>query len=425
MGITIDKKLSILIIPGLFPFPPNDGGKICIYGFVDSLRHQHDIHLFLGVYNESQKKLVEIYKNKLENVTIHCIELFSTELTLEQKIKKYIHRILKRKIISSDIFDDATFTTPVLFHSKAFIFSLSELISKINFDIVQTEYTSMLNIVNIIPKNIKKIYVEIESRHAVLYDYGVAKNVNPIYLKYVCDNAKDIELAYMRKYDAVFTLNDEDNTYLTKQLNGVKVFTSPFPVLDKDISELDTLKKINKIVFVGSEGHEPNYDAVLWLAKSILPGLNLKNNLKLYVTGNWSKNTIQLIHSINENIEFTGFIDNIANFLNGSISVIPIRIGGGGLRTKIIYSMAAGSPVVTTTLAAYGLVKEAKNAYLLADTDKEFIDQINVIISNSDLAQQLIKNGKNIIQQFYRQKVVSDKRNKFYFEILNEAKLSF
>ena len=31
------KALNILIVPGIFPFPPNAGGRICIYGFIEYL----------------------------------------------------------------------------------------------------------------------------------------------------------------------------------------------------------------------------------------------------------------------------------------------------------------------------------------------------------------------------------------------------
>jgi len=425
MEITNDKSLSILIIPGLFPFPPDAGGKICVFAFIDSLRHQHNIHLFLSVYDETQKQLVELYKKKLSNVTIHTIEVIASKKTkLKNQLKKFVSHFFLREFQTYSDIDDVGFTSTVTLHSKAFVIALSELISKVKFDIIQTEYISMLNIVNIIPQNIKKIYVEIESRHAVLYDYGKAKNIDPVYIRYIYENAKNIELTYMKKYDAVFTLNDEDNIYLTKQLPGVKIFTSPFPVLDEDRMGPDGFNNIDKLVFVGGEGHEPNHDAVLWLAKNILPEVNLKHNLKLYVTGYWSPKTIKQVKALNNNIEFTGFINNISDFLRSGISVIPIRIGGGGLRTKIIYSLAAGSPVITTPIAAYGLVKEAHNSYLIANTYKEFADQIDLVISDPQVTQTLIENGRKIIQQFYSQKIVSQKRNRFYFEILEDGDLS-
>ncbi len=56
---------------------------------------------------------------------------------------------------------------------------------------------------------------------------------------------------------------------------------------------------------------------------------------------------------------------------NAAISVVPLRIGGG-TRLKIYEAMAAGVPVVATTVGAEGLAVTSGRDIALADTPEAF-----------------------------------------------------
>jgi len=55
-------------------------------------------------------------------------------------------------------------------------------------------------------------------------------------------------------------------------------------------------------------------------------------------------------------------------------SIVPLRIGGG-TRLKVYESMAAGVPVISTTIGAEGLVYHAPNDIRIADDPQGFADQ--------------------------------------------------
>jgi glycosyltransferase involved in cell wall biosynthesis len=74
-------------------------------------------------------------------------------------------------------------------------------------------------------------------------------------------------------------------------------------------------------------------------------------------------------------IQVTGTVPDVRPYLWGSrISIVPLRIGGG-TRLKIYESMAAGVPVVSTTVGAEGLDVSHPENIRLADTPAGFAAQ--------------------------------------------------
>lgn len=435
--MTTDRpKLNILIIPGIFPFPPIDGGKICIYSFIDSLRHVQNIHLLLPIYDIEQLKAVESMKETWDNVQIHTVKEYTFKLNnivkneTAEKLKKTYKKVINIlpgvssltegnfpfKSVASYLYKKVT---PA--YSLNFIKALIKLLNEIKFDIVQMEHTPTLNLVNVFPQEIKKIFVEIESHHLMVREYGNTTDIDKDYINYISKNIKDVELSYMRKFDAIFTLSEVDRERLQNDLPDLKVYLSPYPVLDADISN-EVLPQVStkNIVFMGNEGHQSNRDAVFWFTREILPLIDSNNFANLYITGVWTEETIKEITALNSKIIFTGFLENLKSLLANSISIVPIRLGGGGMRTKIIYAMASNSAVITTSLGATGIVGKNQKDFLIADTKEEFSGALNNVLTDQTLYEKLILNGKTNIQQNYSQTILTKKRNQFYYEIIKK-----
>jgi glycosyltransferase involved in cell wall biosynthesis len=65
-------------------------------------------------------------------------------------------------------------------------------------------------------------------------------------------------------------------------------------------------------------------------------------------------------------------VDDVRPYLWGSsVSIVPLRIGGG-TRLKIYEAMAAQVPVVSTSVGAEGLDVRSPDHFLLADTPEGF-----------------------------------------------------
>ena len=110
----------------------------------------------------------------------------------------------------------------------------------------------------------------------------------------------------------------------------------------------------NRLTFLGSGVHYPNNDAIKWFVTEIAPILHRKNfHYSLDVIGSWGEKESKIFEEVKE-INKAGYVDALHPFINGSIAIVPIRIGSG-MRIKILDSVMSQVPVITTAKGVEGI----------------------------------------------------------------------
>ncbi len=427
------EKLKILIIPIIIPYPISDGGKICTFSFIDKLQNINDFTLFLHSNNLEDTRNIELLKNKLPNVNIVISqnykheEDFKLNFNFGEFLKSFLRNIYNwffktnlsnTKNSQIDLMENVGRTTPFFPHSKKYIEKLSLLFQNYEFDIIQIEYTENLNLINCLPVNVKKIYIEIESRYSVLNDYINIKAEKSLFDSYVCNNTKMLETAYLSKYDAILALSQIDKERLKKILPSTPIYSSPFSVSDENIQKIDKENfRIEKLIFIGPEAHYPNKDAVLFFLNEVYSLFDF--SIPVHIVGNWSEETKNQLGS--NKIIFEGYAENINEILKNSIMLVPIRLGGGGLRTKILLAMAQGIPIISTSLGADGFDFKQDEHFTLANTPIEFYKKIKFLFEHKSKAFEIAQNAQNLFIDKYSQQQTAEIRNEIYHKILINA----
>jgi glycosyltransferase involved in cell wall biosynthesis len=130
------------------------------------------------------------------------------------------------------------------------------------------------------------------------------------------------------------------------------------------------------LVFVGSMDWMPNTDGVDYFAKSILPLIRQrKPECSIAIVGrDPSPATLSLAEG-DSRFFVTGTVPDVRPYLwHSKATIVPLRIGGG-TRLKVYESMAAGVPVISTTIGAEGLTYHAPANIRIADDPQAFADQ--------------------------------------------------
>ncbi|MBV8808432.1 MAG: glycosyltransferase, partial [Acidobacteriaceae bacterium] len=97
-------------------------------------------------------------------------------------------------------------------------------------------------------------------------------------------------------------------------------------------------------------------------------------------------------------VTVTGTVPDVRPYLWGSaISIVPLRVGGG-TRLKIFEAMAAGTPVVSTTVGAEGLPVRHGDNIRLADTSADFAAECLNLLENEPVRQTTAANGLELIR---------------------------
>jgi len=143
------------------------------------------------------------------------------------------------------------------------------------------------------------------------------------------------------------------------------------------------------ILYCGSMTYQANFDAVCYFLEEIFPRvLAVSPKTKLRVTGALKGVDLDQIPRCDQ-VEFTGYVDDIRPIIaNSTLSIVPLRIGGG-TRLKILESLALGTPVVATGKGAQGLAIQSGDGMLIANSPEQFSQYVIDLIEQPQLRRAM------------------------------------
>jgi hypothetical protein len=440
--------MNILFITPYLPYPLTEGGRISQFAVIDSLRAKNKIILAAPVYSDrdeiNQKKLELIWPEVIFepiDLKLQPVQKFEKSLKLFAKIffrdtvglLKYVIHLGKtlwgsftetvnnnrqqRIVEYSDMYSSRLLQFAAI-KDKRFANQLLNIFNKHSVEIIQIDLIEFVDLALLLPRNIKKVFVHHEIRYACL-ESALHTFVSELgaYEKYLLDFVRIRELSILKHYDGIFVFSEDDRQRLLADFSGKLVFNIPFPVLDNQFTDIQESRiQINKLVFVGGEGHEPNKDAIEWYANEICKDVSERYNLRLHVIGNWKKKTIRKFRN-QKSISFVGVIEDLARYCEDSIMIVPIRVGSG-IRTKILYAMANAVPVISTTLGCEGINAGNGKEILISDTPGEFTEAVGRLLSRPELTLSMVKDAQLLIRNRYSQQVNAELRLDCYNQIL-------
>ena len=237
---------------------------------------------------------------------------------------------------------------------------------------------------------------------------------------------RSLELA-----DHILTLSETDKNLTSSAYNipADKFSVVPFSVNTSELRPVDDEKKSELkrslgfekkyiLIFHGRSDHPPNMEALRYIEDILLPKI-IKHipNVQFLIVGMNSpksaKNT--------EFLKFTGFVNNLHDYLSIADSAVVPIVSGSGVRAKIIEYASCGVPIVATFKAVEGLeMKDGINALLSKKPDQKMIDNILMIHGDAKMARRLSNNAKVLAVERHDTRIVASKLREVYVNILNE-----
>ncbi len=410
--------MKILDVSPFLPWPLDSGGKIAQFAHIDYLRKKHDIVLVVPLNDKSEiahcKKLQEIWPE------VKIVDVCPFSFLIKRIFKYVINLIYLFKIMIKKSFNEFSFGN-LLTHCHLFpadSFFLESTVSRElhnSYDIIQIEFTHLLSLIDILPMHTKKIFVHHEIRYKrAEKQYSVAHD------SYCYKLIKTQELNYLKKYNAVFTMSENDKLILEKELPQNAIYSSPPGTLEiKETISINNYEFKNKLIFIGSAEHYPNIDSIQWFLGKIWPILYNKNRLlQFYIIGNWTKKIVRKYSSF-KNVFFTGYLSDLSESIQGSIIIVPLRIGSG-IRMKILEAMSSGIPVISTSIGCEGIPTVNGENIIIADSTEDFIAETITLSNDHDKRLKLINNGLETARKNFSQNIVGERRNYIYQEVASK-----
>ncbi len=204
------------------------------------------------------------------------------------------------------------------------------------------------------------------------------------------------EARWANRFDRVTTVSElERDELLRLGVDARRLAIIPNGVNCGRIKVLPRLRPQNPhLLFVGTMGYLPNRDAVTYFCDDIMPMVLARiPDCRLRLVGSGAPEL-----NSRRSVDFLGQLDDLrGEYRAASVVVVPLR-GGGGTRLKILEAAAYGRPVVATVIGAAGLHLEHDRHLLIAQTAKEFADQVVSLLTDPQRRNLLAERAREKVE---------------------------
>jgi glycosyltransferase involved in cell wall biosynthesis len=192
-----------------------------------------------------------------------------------------------------------------------------------------------------------------------------------------------------RKFDRILTLSEHDRATLLARDPRLSVGVLPLPIGIDAVQAAAVTRDDAELLFVGAMHRDANVDAVRHFYRDVLPRVRADvPGVTLTIAGAEPAEDVRRLEG-ESGVRVTGFVDSLEPYYGrAAVFVAPLRIAGG-TPGKTIDAMAAGCPVVTTTLGNDGLGATPGVHLLVADTPADFARAVVRLLGDAALRRRL------------------------------------
>ena len=216
-----------------------------------------------------------------------------------------------------------------------------------------------------------------------------------------------IEYLKVRRYepyliprlDRVLLISPHDKGAIDGADRFDNIFFNPHGIeVDYYGEDLGLTRENNVIMMNGVLSVPTNVDAVLYFYNKIFPLVKERvPDAKLWLVGREPARAVRNL-AADPSVTVTGFVEDLRPYLQrATVGIDPLRIGAG-MQNKILVSMAAGLPVVATTVADEGIQAGKVGAMLVEDDPKFFADAVVRLLTNPGFRNELSRQGRRYVR---------------------------
>ena len=378
--------MKVFFLSYWFPYPPDNGARIRVYNFIKALAANHKVHLYALLQSDSDPKNVDILAQYCKIVSLHL------KPKSQKSLKVFLGLFSNRPRLFFAGFD------PILYDT------IQKAIIKIKPDVIIVSEVEMAEYITRENPTIPSILIDhncefgvIQRRVRWMSSWSAKLRLELTWRKFASWEANTL-----KKFDRVVMPTEEDKGKMQQYDSTVKNIQVIPNAADTDYySPANWSPESHVLLYNGALTYSPNLDSVLYFIEDIYPGLkNIFPDIQLLITGHYDNVNVDKILNC-PGIILTGYVKDIREVLYRSAAcIIPLR-QGGGMRLKIPEAMAAGVPVVSTSLGIEGLECIHGKHLLIADTPVDFIAAITRLMEDKPLVNDIRKNARQLVEERY------------------------
>ena len=379
------------VTPG-FLHPTNRGGQIRTLEMLRRLHACHEVH-YVAFDNPAQPE-------GLQRAHEYCSQAYPLSLDVPlRRSPKFAIQLLRNFFSSMPL-------SLSRYHSAAMREKITELRNALPFDSVVCDFlTPAPSFVDM-----SKVVLFQHNVETMIWRRHVEQSPDPVrktYFKIQANRMFDWERRMCQAAGRVIAVSPQDAATMQAMfaIDAVSVTTG----VDLDyFRRPPDPQRTADLVFVGSMDWLPNSDGVNYFVRDVLPLIwQSKKDCTLAVVGRNPSPAMLARAREDSRIQVTGTVPDVRPWLWGaSVSIVPLRIGGG-TRLKIYEAMAAGTATVSTSIGAEGLDIAHPANIRLADTSRNFAEECLTLLQDASQRQSMAAHALELVTSRFSWDVVT------------------
>ena len=357
-----------VVVAKFVPWPPNSGDKRRTLGIVRALHEQGPVTLcaFSGPDEDAAPLAAE-------GIEVRSVPLRRRPVDLAAGL-------LRGRSLTS-----ARFWDPQLEHA------VREAAGS-DLDVLVVEHVQLLPFAHGVVAG--SVVVDMHNIESALAQRIAQSSTGPKRLVY------DLEARALRRLEAraaaadvVAVVSEIDRDTLARSVNHPQVVvvpnaweeTAPLPPATDPV-----------VSFVALLSWAPNVDAAVWFTHSVWPLVTARlPGARLQLVG---RNPARAVRDLaGPDVEVTGTVDDLAPWYGRTRVCVAPLLAGGGSRLKIMEALAAGRPLVATTIGAEGLEDLVGRGVVVEDAPDRMADALVGLLADGERSAELGRRGAEAV----------------------------
>jgi len=218
------------------------------------------------------------------------------------------------------------------------------------------------------------------------------------------------EIASIYRCDLSLIISEVEMNILQNDFRIPENLLHYLPFLMDDVSEekkevLPSFEDRQHFVTIGNFLHPPNLDSVKYLSQTIWP--KIREHLKgaeLHVYGAYASEKAMQYEDKKNGFFIKGFAENVNEVMqNARVCLSPLRFGAG-LKGKFFDAMHNGTPFITTSIGAEGIVDENSQHDFVSNSIEDIVKQAVALYQDKAIWLQQQEQGFNLLTKKFNKK---------------------
>lgn len=372
--------MRILCLTSRLPYPPNRGDRLRAFHFIEHLSQEHDLSLVSFISDEAQRDYLPSLRAYCRDVRVLPMSPRRSALSTawniwrQEPLQALYYRLGAMRRVVDDMIATTDFQAAYvhLFRMAPYVADHSQLYRIVDLtDVISKEIDLSLPYRSLA----SRIMYLLEKDRISRYEQWVAQN-----------------------FEETWLISRSDSQALAQTSPRANIRVVPNGIDLEKFSPTGQRCAPDSLIFVGHLRVLHNIDAATHLAQEVLPLVQKQlHACTLKIVGADPAPQIQRLGQ-SPAITVTGFVPDLNAHLNeAAVFVAPLRFAAG-IQNKVLEAMAAGRPVVTTSLVNDGLGAQPDREILVADNPTETAQQIVRLLTNEQLREQIGSAGRQFVR---------------------------